>query len=765
MRFFYIFSVLLFSFSSFSDVVTVNGNAIEMGSRRALKEVKLFFIPKQSPGKEVKEKEKPTTVLTSKKGEFSVQLDENKTYRLIVNLAGYKKYEEEIKVKEGRVFKVYVEKIEYNLFETTIVAKADKRDLTKKSLTYEDFYSTPGAGGDPVKAVANLPGINRSTQGARVVIQGGAPDDTQYGVNQQYVPIIFHFGGLTSVIMPEAIQSVDYLSAGFGPEYGKAIGGIINLNTRTPRTDRYYGIGFLDIFNGGLLAEGKAGEKGSFIFSTRRSWVGEVLKKIAEDNEDFDFTVAPTYTDATLVYEYNKNKNLKYSLTGLYSQDELKFVLDMPAGNDPSTRGAFKNETGFTRLISRMDHKLDSKTKYFSSLSVGADNIFFQINDQYLDIDSTNLNLRTEYQKKGAQWTNYYGLDWSFEDYDVEINLPFFDDDNGEINNPFSLGDSQKGEISGLWYELGFYSRHQYQKSKNSPWIFSPTLRLDYYKATELGESFFNKLLWQPRVSVQYKLSDFNYFKLATGIYNQLPQEREVNSLSGNPYLNPLVARHLNFGYEDDLRRGGSDGVKLYTGVFFKDLDNLINTSSRRVNRGGEFVTENFANGSSGVIYGGEAYVQYSNGPWKFNSSYTISKSERTDEDGVTTVSEFDQTHNLNLLASYQYERWTFSSRLRLTTGNPRTPVTGSVYDADNDVYVPIRGEFFSKRDPFFFQLDLRVDRKYIYRDWILSVYFDVQNATNRANPEGLNYNYDYSKSKLTSGIPVLPTFGLKGEF
>ena len=93
---------------------------------------------------------------------------------------------------------------------------------------------------------------------------------------------------------------------------------------------------------------------------------------------------------------------MKYSLTGLYSQDELKFVLDMPAGNDPSTRGAFKNETGFTRLISRMDHKLDSKTKYFSSLSVGADNIFFQINDQYLDIDSTNLNFRTEYQKKGS---------------------------------------------------------------------------------------------------------------------------------------------------------------------------------------------------------------------------------------------------------------------------------------------------------------------------------------------------------------------------
>ena len=272
------------------------------------------------------------------------------------------------------------------------------------------------------------------------------------------------------------------------------------------------------------------------------------------------------------------------------------------------------------------------------------DKIFFQINDQYLDIKSKNLNVRSEYQYSRDKWLHYYGIDWSFEDYDVGINLPFFDDDNGEVNNPLSLGDSQKGETGGLWYELGFYSRHQFQKSKTSPWIFTPTMRVDYYKATELGESLFNKLLWQPRLSVQYKLGDYNFFKLATGVYNQLPQEREVNSLSGNPYLKPLVAKHLNLGYEDDLRRGASEGLKVYTGVFYKDLVNLVNTSSRRVNRGGDFVTENFSNESSGLIYGGEAYVQYSNGPWKVNTSYTISKSERTDEEGVKTLSEFDQT-------------------------------------------------------------------------------------------------------------------------
>ena len=62
-------------------------------------------------------------------------------WKAIVNLSDYK-FEEKLELKEGRVFNIYLEKIEYNLFETTIVAKGDKRDPTKKSLTYTDFYNS-----------------------------------------------------------------------------------------------------------------------------------------------------------------------------------------------------------------------------------------------------------------------------------------------------------------------------------------------------------------------------------------------------------------------------------------------------------------------------------------------------------------------------------------------------------------------------------------------------------------------------------------------
>ena len=71
---------------------------------------------------------------------------------------------------------------------------------------------------------------------------------------------------------------------------------------------------------------------------------------------------------------------------------------------------------------------------------------------------------------------------------------------------------------------------------------------------------------------------------------------------------------------------------------------------------------------------------------------------------------------------------------------------------------------YFSERNKDFIQLDIRVDRKWIFKDWILSAYLDVQNATNRKNIEDIEYNYDYTDSEFDS-VPIIPTFGLKGEF
>ena len=46
-----------------------------------------------------------------------------------------------------------------------------------------------------------------------------------------------------------------------------------------------------------------------------------------------------------------------------------------------------------------------------------------------------------------------------------------------------------------------------------------------------------------------------------------------------------------------------------------------------------------------------------------------------------------------------------------------------------------------------------------------LSGYLDVQNAYNNVAREGIQYNFNYTARQYVSGLPILPSIGLRGDF
>lgn len=70
-----------------------------------------------------------------------------------------------------------------------------------------------------------------------------------------------------------------------------------------------------------------------------------------------------------------------------------------------------------------------------------------------------------------------------------------------------------------------------------------------------------------------------------------------------------------------------------------------------------------------------------------------------------------------------------------------------------------------TERTGAFHQLDLRVDKRWVYDRWMLTAYLDLQNVYNRANPVGVEYNYNYRESRPQQGLPLLPIVGLRGDF
>ena len=57
------------------------------------------------------------------------------------------------------------------------------------------------------------------------------------------------------------------------------------------------------------------------------------------------------------------------------------------------------------------------------------------------------------------------------------------------------------------------------------------------------------------------------------------------------------------------------------------------------------------------------------------------------------------------------------------------------------------------------------MSKEFRYDSWILDLYLELNNATNRANVENVGYNYDYTERNDITGLPIVPAFGVKGVY
>ena len=210
----------------------------------------------------------------------------------------------------------------------------------------------------------------------------------------------------------------------------------------------------------------------------------------------------------------------------------------------------------------------------------------------------------------------------------------------------------------------------------------------------------------------------------------------------------------MSAGVDHKFDRQFSLGVE----GFYKNLERVIVANDAGLR---------FDNGGIGRIYGLEVAGR-ANPVGRFFGfvSYTLMRSERRDGPGEPwRLYNFDQTHILTLSGVYRLGRgWEAGATFRLISGNPTTPVVGSLYDANTDLYIPLSGATNSARNPFFHRLDVRIEKIWRFQSWKLALYLDVQNVYNRQNPEGIQYNYDYRQSAVISGLPIIPSLGVRGE-
>ena len=734
--------------------VQVAGKVFEKGTAKPLANINIYVLPET------------IKATTNTVGEFVFADLPAEEREWVINVTGYKRFKKKFTyTQDTTTVKIYLEKESYAEFETTVVGKIAKRDPSRRTLQQKEFLQAPGAGGDPIRAVENLPGVGQSYT-ANVAIQGSPPEDTKYLIEGHEIPFIFHFFGLNTVAVPETVRSVDFLSAGYGPEFGRSASGVINLNLRHPRTDRKYGMAFVDFTAAGGFLEGKfAGNKDrSFFFGGRYSYLGQLLKLGADaarnasddDNVPPAFSTAPTYFDVNFSYYDKLNDKLDFAFIALASRDKVVGVRE--DANNTIFSGTIFGQFEFFRLIPKIRYQLTPDTELTTSFAAGVDWQRFRPGRQKLNLTNQRYSWRSEYQHKlSSRYELSVGTDFVYEKFNNEIRAAaaFFDED--DIRTPLSSTKLLITNTSGDDLRQGYYLRNSIALIQDKLTI-TPNLRYDYFGLHQQG-------YLQPRGSISYKFDHEANLYLNSGLYYQPATPLDLGKGTGNPKLKPSRSVHYALKYEQDFRAGSYDGFVLASGLFYKDLQQLKLNSSAQIDSDEGLVPERFNNDGKGVAKGVELLLKYSAGRTYVNVGYTYTRSRRRNTDGKEYPSQQDQTHNLNIAGAYTWGKYTLSSRFRYVTGIPYTPIRGGVYFENADTYLPITGARLSQRIKDFWQLDVRFDRQWIYNTWILSLYIDIQNLTFRSNQIGTTYSFDYSQSEPTAFIPILPTFGIKGEF
>ena len=640
----------------------------------------------------------------------------------------------------------------YRGYGETAVIDAPPREVVKRTIDKEELTRIPGTRGDALRAVELLPGVARPPFGiGLLIVRGAAPGDSESFIDGVPVPLIYHFGGLTSVYNSYMLEKIDFYPGNFSVRYGRRTGGILEVTTRDPARDRVHGVAEISVIDTFVTVEAPLSDKISISGGLRRSILDLFLPALLPD--DVGVRQAPVYIDYQFKLNFVPTKRDRVRISAYGSNDRLELILDEAAGDDPAIRGDTQLGTSFYNNQIDWTRRVGDKVDQELTFNVGPSKIKFALGDAFR-LDGTFIQTygRGEWR---YQISDRVRLIAGLDVYTAPIDLTYFgpqpqaQEGAGSQQGSLAAQDDVFADVDTTIFRPGVYFESGLKLGEVTELILG--LRMDYF-------SDITAFTVDPRVTTIFTVAKDMRVKLGVGVFSQPPEIQESDSTIGNPNLDPIQAVHVGAGWEYDALPGARFGVE----GFYKYLwDRAISTPN------GE--APFYVTGGIGRIYGAEFSVNIrpATGRHYFGYfSYTLSRSER--KDGPLEpwrLFDFDQTHILTAAFVYNFPRnWEIGGTFRVVSGNPNTPVIGSIYDALNDVYIPIDGRVNTLRNPLFHQLDIRIQKKWIFDGWKLAVFLDIRNAYNQQNQEGIIFNYDFSQQTPLLGLPIIPALGIRGE-
>jgi hypothetical protein len=735
-----------------SDPVSLQGEVVERGTRSRLAGVTVSIT------------ELGRDVISGERGDFYFHGVPPGTYRVIAVDDRFDRLERtvELRPREQVEARLWMRPRGGNPYETVVEGARETFEVTRRTLQRQQLTSVPGTFGDPIRVIQSLPGVARAPFGlGLLLIRGSNPDDTGVFIDGHEVPLLFHFLGGPSVLNAEMIESIDLYPGGFPARFGRHHGGVVAIETRSPASDGVHGAADVDLLDSGGYLRAPLGKDVAISLAGRRSYIDVFLPLVLPDNGQ---VVVPVYYDYQARLDWDRKAEGKLSVTLLGSADTLDVLSKNP---DDEQSLNLNSAIRFFRVIGNYRRPISRTLSLSLSPSYGVDSVTFSGGQAEssgpftsLDIRQTALSYRMRINGRigssgiAARLALDTGLDLLSRVTRYEALVPINNDvrNGNQIDVPPELTLRGAEELA-----LGYYVDLGVDVSARLRVV--PSLRLDAYN---LDGNLRGSV--DPRISARYQLGQGWTGKAYLGRFSQPPQPEAFDPQFGNPKIGVEHGTHYGLGAEWKPERLWSFDGELY---YITRDDVVVFENDFVQNSDGTFSRVNFTNDGYRNAYGFEMLLRREVTEHAYGwLSYTFSKSGQSRGGGPLSSTAFDQPHTLNAVASWKPGGgWELGARFRLTSGRPETPVNDATFDADAGEYDSVRGDQRSQRTPSFHQLDLRAERSWLFNNWSIGLYLDIQNVYNHQNVEATRYDYRFRQSAQVNSVPFLPTLGVRGQW
>lgn len=682
------------------------------------------------------------------------------TYTFEISAPGYTtSFLNEISVvpNQNLTFSVGLLKSVAEIEEVTLTRKTYKTTaespLSLRNITSEEVQKNAGSNRDVSKAILSFPGVgSTATFRNDLFIRGGSSAENKFYIDGIEVPVINHFqtqgasGGPRGIITVDFIKDVDFYSGAFPAARNGVLSSLFEFNLKQARKDKLGYKAVLGLDDIQLMADGPLSEDQSWsgLFSVRKSNLQLLFKAIG-------LPFLPSYYDATFKVSKRFESGDEFYVLGIGAKDSFKF--------NEEAEPTLNNLTIIDRLpvSPQWNYTVGAGYRHLAEngnwLFTWSRNMLDNRAIKYYRNIETPENLLFDYKSQESE--NKLRVDRNFTADDFQFSTGANINFANYYNNSTAKGVTQNSvnydvltsDIDLIQYGVYLQSARKFFANRLQ---LSAGIRLD---ASNYSENTQNPLeQFSPRLSLSYRFADRFVFNFNTGIYYHLPAYTALGFNLNETLLNKSTLEYIkNSHLVAGLEYNGASNLRLTLEGYYKKYSNYpfsLRNQISLANVGGDFGivgSEPLDSRGFGETYGIEFLAQKRTVSDFYGiMAYTFGYSQFSDAGRRLLPSSWDSRHILTVTAGKYFSRnWNIGARFRLQSGLPETP-----YDLQRSALVniwniangPVQDFTLlnSARGNLSHQLDLRGEKKWIFKKWQLTAYVDVVNAYGSASPSGL---------------------------